>query len=112
MTRKHTETERREVAVDVPMRWALGEPTRRGGGGGAGGVGRGRGGASRKPSLRVEEMTGRVGGGRRSVPRSPSARWFKDGGVGGGGGVGGAEPREEEGEGESVSRREVARRLL
>lgn len=103
MARRHTGTERPEGAVDVPKRWALGGPTRGGGGGGAGGVGPGRGGAAGKPSLRVAEVTGRVGGGRRSVPRSPSARWFKDGG-GGGGGVGGAEPREEEGEGESVSR--------
>lgn len=70
----------------------------------------GRGGAAGKPSLRVAEVTGRAGGGRRSVPRSPSARWFKDGG-GGDGGVGGAEPREEEGE-ESVSRPEAAQRLL
>lgn len=109
MARRHPETERPEGAVDWTTGWAVGGPTPRGGGGGAGGVGPGRGGVAGKPSLRVAEVTGRVGGGRRSVPRSPSARWFKDGG--GGGGVGDAEPREER-EGESVSRREAARRLL
>ena len=59
-------------------------------------------------------MTGRAAGRRRSVPRSPSARWFKDGGGGGGGSgsIGGAEPRDVKGKGEPVRRREAARRLL
>lgn len=73
-------------------------------------AGRGLAGRGRREALPpIAEVTGRVGGGRRSAPRSPSARWFKDGG---GGGVGGAEPREGEGKGGSVSRREAARRLL
>lgn len=96
------------AAVDVPTRWALGDPPRAEAGRRARGGAR-RGGAAGKPSLRVAEVTGRVGGGRRSVPRSSSAQWFKDGG---GVGVGGAEPREGEGRGGSVSRREAARRLL
>ena len=60
----------------------------------------------------IAEMTGRVAGRRRSVTRSPSARWFKDGGGGGSGSIGGAEPRDGKGKGEPVRRREAARRLL
>jgi hypothetical protein len=66
-----------------------------------------RGGAPPSSAHRVAEVLGREGGGRRSVPRSPCARWFKDGGGGWG-----EEPPEGEGEGESVSRWEAARQRL
>lgn len=115
---KEQRAERPKAAVDVPTRWVPGvevgvdPPCEEAGARGRGGGAReGRGRREARP-LSIAEMTGRVAGRRRSVPRSPSARWFKDGGGGSSGSIGGAEPRDGKGKGEPVRRREAARRLL